>query len=170
MSSRRKVPTDMAAVKKSRACYMGALTKANEKLKAIKHDEAASITLINIADVNRIVSSVQRTENGFHQNLEDAQDFCPEGDAEDTFQEEEEAATEAFETSIAGVRDQANVLIKLSSILAGIADLSCDISAVENHSQKTQGVTTPAHFTSSNQPSPNSDASGENQTSPKNIL
>ena len=97
MSSRRKTPTDLAAVKKSRSGYTGALTRASDKLKAIQSDEVAAIAVINTKDVDRIIVSIERTETGFLQTLEDAQEFVPDGEAEEPFQREEEAAMEAFD-------------------------------------------------------------------------
>ena len=142
MSSRRKTPTDLAAVKKSRSCYTGAITRASDKLKAMKSDEGAAIAVINTKDIDRILVSIVRTETGFLQTLEDAQEFVPEGEAEEPFQREEEAAMEAFDNSISAVRDQADYLLTLSSVLTGMSDLKRDITGLESSLAAGQRVTT----------------------------
>ena len=81
----------MAAVKKSRASLTGAITKASDKLKAIKFSSPKEILLINSKEIDRLLSSIERTETGFLQTLEDGQEFIPVGDGADRFLEEEEA-------------------------------------------------------------------------------
>ena len=90
MSHRRKPPANLAAVKKSRSCLNGAITKAADNLKAIKYDDPAEVKLINTKDLDRILISVEKTETGFIQSIDEAQDFAPEGDEEEGFQLEEQ--------------------------------------------------------------------------------
>ena len=111
MTSRRRAPPDLATVKKSRASFTGAITKAPDKLKAIKSTELNEIILINTKEIERILISIERTETGFLQTLEDAQEFCPEAEAAEAFQQEEEAAMENFNVSISAVRDLADELL-----------------------------------------------------------
>ena len=132
MSSRRRPPADLAAVKKSRSSFTGAITRAFDKLKAIRSDDSASVNRINTKDIDRILVSIERTETGFLQTLEDAQDFTPEGEAEEPFQQEEETAMDNFSSSISAVRDQAEYLLTLKSVLTGLRDLTCDITALES--------------------------------------
>ena len=131
MSTRRKTPTDLAAVKKSRSSYNGAITRAADKVKAMKCDEAETIALINPASITKILSSIQRTEDGFLQTIEDAKEFTPEGEGEDAFYDDEDAAYETFTDSISAVRAQADTLLKLSTVLTGLSELTSDIKAIE---------------------------------------
>ena len=129
MTSRRRAPPDLATVKKSRASFSGAITKASDKLKAIRSAEPADILLINTKEIDRILSSIERTETGFLQTLEDAQEFTPEGEGAETFLQEEDNAMEIFNISISAVRDSADELLTL---LSGIGDLKCDMTALED--------------------------------------
>ena len=131
MATRRKTPADYAAVKRSRAGFTGSITKAADKIKAIKADEPATIALINPNDISKILKTIKRTEDGFLLSMEDAHEFSPEGEAEEAFYEEEEAVLEAFTDSLTAVRVQADKLLKLSSILTGLSDLTSDIKAIE---------------------------------------
>ena len=65
MSSRRRPPADMAAVKRLRSSLVGAVTKINDKVKAMKSDEAAEVRLINPKDLARYLTSLEKTEAGF---------------------------------------------------------------------------------------------------------
>ena len=129
--SRRKIPTCMADVKKSRVCYTGAVTKALDKIKLMKHDEVAAVAAINTKDVERIVNSVLRTEKNFLATLDEAQDYAPDGEEEDTFQEEEEVVLETFECSLSTFRELAELILALKNIQVGLADLTHDISSLQ---------------------------------------
>ena len=132
MSSRRRPPPDLAAVRKSRASFSGAITKALDKLKAIQSTQAEDVLLINTKEVDRIISSVERTETGFLQTLEDAQGFAPEGDEEVAFQLEEELAMESFHSSISASRDLADQLLMLKAVLNGLSNFRCDLDAIQD--------------------------------------
>ena len=132
MTSRRRAPPDLATVKKSRASFTGAITKASDKLKTIKSIELNDILLINTKDIDRILTSIERTETGFLQTLEDAQEFTPEAEGAEAFQQEEENAMENFNVSISSVRDLADELLTLKSVLTGIGDLTCDMTALDD--------------------------------------
>ena len=97
MSSRRRPPVDLAAVKKSRASYCGAITRALDKLKAIPAAQTEDVLLIKSKDLDRTLASIEKTEAGFLTTLEDAQGFAPtEEEDEPAFQAEEELAMDTF--------------------------------------------------------------------------
>ena len=121
----------MADVRKSRGCYTGAVTKALEKVKLIKHDEVAAIAAINIRDVERIISSVARTETNFLATLEEAREYVPEGEGEDEFQDEEDVVLETFESSLATFRELADHIIVLKKTQMSLADLTDAIINLE---------------------------------------
>ena len=129
--SRRKAPLDMAAVKKSRSCYTGAVTKASDKLKLIESGEVAAIAAINAADISRQLSSLERTEKNFLLTLDEAQEFAPEGEEEDDFQAEENSILENFEEAVSSAKELAEHLLALKSVQTGLVDLTYDISSLE---------------------------------------
>ena len=145
MTSRRRPPPDLATVKKSRASFTGAITKASDKLKAIKSTDLTEIITINTKTIDRILTSVEHTETGFLQTLEDAQEFITEEDNAETLQLQEDTAAETFSNSISAVRDLADELLTLKSVLTGIGDLTCDMTALENSlNEKPEGNHTSA--------------------------
>ena len=129
--SRRKTPPDMAAVRKSRSGYTGALTRAVDKLKLIKCDDVSAIAVINTKDIDRHLNSVERTERNFLLTLEEAQEFAPDGEEEETFQEEEANVADTFENSVAAFRELADYLLALKSVQTGLSDLTYDINSLE---------------------------------------
>ena len=133
MTSRRRVPhPDYAPVKKSRASFVGAVTKAMDKLTAIPRDNQEEVRGINSKDVDRILVSLERTEKGFQQSLEDAQEFCPTEEAEEqTFQQDEDSASDGFFNSLSLVRDLGDQLLALKSVLNGLANFRTDLSALQ---------------------------------------
>ena len=123
---------DMAAVRKSRSGYTGALTRVMDKLKLIKFDDVAAITTVNVDDIGRHLNSIERTERNFMQTLDEAQEFVPEGEAEDTFQEEEADVADSFETNVARAKNLAKHLITMKSVQVKLADLTYDMSSLDD--------------------------------------
>ena len=134
MSSRRRTPpADLAAVKKSRAGFTGAVTKALDRLNHMKSDQPEEIQSINTKEVDRLLASLARTETGFLQTLEDAQTFLPNGEGEEeAFTTDEDLAMENFQESISSARDTADRLLALKSVLSGLADFSNDSSSIQD--------------------------------------
>ena len=141
MSLRRKTPVDMAGVKRSRACSLGKVTTAATKVNSIKHDDPAEIRLIAPKELERILASLEKTEAGFEQSFEDAMDFVPTGEEEDTFYEEEEAAKALFDEAINTVKDQAKFLIDLRKAWSSVANLSRDVKAMETNLDNGENCT-----------------------------
>ena len=131
MSLRRRPPTNLAAVKRSRAGYTGAITKALERFKAIPATTSEEVDTINSKEVDRTLASIVRTETSFLQSLEDAQTFIPEDD-EDAFQQEEEQAAESFSNAISATRDLGEQLLCLKAVLNGLANFNCDLDAIQD--------------------------------------
>ena len=133
MSSRRRPPADLAAVKKSRASYTGAITRALDKIRAIPATLAEEVLAIKSKDLDRILSSLERTEAGFLTTLEDAQGFAPEGEEEEpAFQMEEDLAMEGFQNNISIARDLANELLTLKAVLNGLNNFKNDLDAMQD--------------------------------------
>ena len=97
----------------------------------IKSDEVAAIAAINPKDIERHINSIERTEKNFMMTLEEAQEFAPEGEEEEAFQDDEATAVEAFESSISAFRELADYLLVLKSVQTGLGDLTYDISSLE---------------------------------------
>ena len=122
----------MAAVKKSRASYTGAVTKAIDKLTGIPKDSQEEVRGIKTKDIDRLLLSLERTEKGFNQSIEDAQEFIPtDEDDELVFQETEEIAQEAFFNSLSSARDVADQLLGLKSVLNGLSYFKTDLDALQ---------------------------------------
>ena len=148
MSSRRRPPVDLAAVKKSRAAYSGAITRALDKLRAIPATQAEDVLAIKSKDLDRLLSSIERTEAGFLTNLEDAQGFAPEGEEEEpAFQMEEDLAMETFQANISAARDLANELLTLKAVLNGLSNFRNDLDAIQDSlAEKPESNQTSAHL------------------------
>ena len=113
---------DMAAIKKSRGGFTGAVTKILDRLSHIKSDEPEEITAINLREIERMLTSLKKTEAGFFQTMEDAQAFLPDGEEEETFTSEEDSTLESFQDSISTARDNAEQLIALKNILTRLGE------------------------------------------------
>ena len=131
MSLRRRPPADLGAVKRSRAGCTGAITKALDRFKAIPISTAEEVALINSKEVDRILSSIERTETSFLQTREDALSFIPEGE-EESFQRDEEAAGDSFLGAISATRDLGDQLLCLKAVLNGIANFTSDMEAMQD--------------------------------------
>ena len=131
MASRRRPPADLAAVKRSRAGCTGAITKALEHFKTIPAASSEEVVLINSKEIDRILTSINKTETGFLQSLEDAQAFVPE-ESEEAFQLEEELAADTFTAAISATRDLGEQLLCLKAVLIGLANFSCDLDAIQD--------------------------------------
>ena len=131
MSSRKRAPADLAAVKRSRAGCTGAITKALDRFKAIPETTSEEVALINSKEIDRILASIIKTETSFLQSLEDAQTFVPE-DSEEAFQQEEELAADTFTAAISATRDLGEQLLCLKAVLNGLANFSCDLDAIQD--------------------------------------
>ena len=121
----------MAAVKKSRGCYTGAVTKASDKLKLIESGETAAIAAISATNISRHLSSLERTEKNFLLTLDEAQEFAPGGEEEDDFQTDENNILENFEEAVSAAKELTEHLLALKSMQTGLVDLTFDISSLE---------------------------------------
>ena len=131
MASRRRPPADLAAVKRSRAGCTGAITKALDRFKSIPATTSEEVVLINSKEIDRILTSINKTETGFMQSLEDAQAFVPE-ESEEAFQLEEKLAADTFTAAISATRDLGEQLLCLKAVLNGLANFSCDLDAIQD--------------------------------------
>ena len=132
MASRRKTPTDYSAVKKSRAALTGAITKAWDKFSSIEFSQPEEVLRIRPKEVERFLSSITRTEAGFRQSLEEAQQFAPEDEAEEAaFQREEEEAADTFEEHLSATRVLGEQLLTSKQTLSGISTFRNDLEALQ---------------------------------------
>ena len=122
----------MAAIKKSRAAFTGAVTKALDRFKSMPFGQPEEIILIKAKDIERYLSSLTKTETGFNQTMEDAQQFAPEDEEEKAeFQLEEEFAADSFSDSLAATRDLGEQLLAYKAVLTGIALFRTDLDALQ---------------------------------------
>ena len=122
---------DLATVRRSRAGFTGAVTKALDKLTHMKSDEPEEIQALNSREVERLMGSITRSETGFLQTLEDAQQFLPTDDGEEAFTTEEDLAMDNFQETISSARDEGSRLLALKSVLIGLADFSNDSVTIQ---------------------------------------
>ena len=129
MSTRRRTPTDLPTLRRSRSSFTGAITKAKDKLNIIRESD---VSAYNLKNIERILSSVSHTEKGFLQTIEDAQEFIAGEETADTLQIEEDEALESFTDAISDVRDLAAELLSLKTIKKHLDDLCCDVRAIRD--------------------------------------
>ena len=135
MALRRRggAPADLPAVRKSRAGYTGAVTKALDRLTHMRSDLPEDIRSLNTKEVDRLITSLSKTEVGFLQTLEDAQAFIPDNEGEEeAFTIEEDSAMESFQDAISSARDTADQLLALKSVLTGLADFQNDSTSISD--------------------------------------
>ena len=132
MDLRRKKPVDMSGVKRSRASHTGAVTRIWDKLKAMACDQPEEVQLLKTSDIKTYLKTLNKTEAGFNSSLDEAQEFAPEDEAEDTaFQQEEEDAADAFFESISAAKGLAEQLLAYKATLTGIKDFKTDLEALQ---------------------------------------
>ena len=120
---------DLAAVKKSRACFTGAVTKLKDKLKT---EQAREPSTYRTNVIQKATASLSNTEAGFLQTMEDVQELLPEEEAE-ALAEEEQQVLEAFTTAVNEVQDLAELILNARSISVGLTSLNGDIQALRDN-------------------------------------
>ena len=131
MPGRRGAPTDMVGIKKSRAGYTGAVTKVLEKLSHIGFEDPEEVAAINPKEIERLLTSLKKTEAGFFQNIEDAQTFLPDGEEEEAFTIDEDLAVESFQESVSTARDSAEQLLALKNILTKLGEFKTESTYIQ---------------------------------------
>ena len=87
---------------------------------------------MNIKEVERTISNLLKTEAGFTQTLDDAQNFLPEEEEQEHFYEQEALAEENFQLALAKVRDLGDKLITLKAVLNGLDDFNRQYTVVQD--------------------------------------
>ncbi len=95
--SRRRTPTDLPTLRRSRSSFNGALTKARDKLLGI---QGGSISSYSVKVIERVQASITNTEVGFQQNMDEAQTFLTDDSNRDTLEQEEDEALESFTSAL----------------------------------------------------------------------
>ena len=72
MDLRRKKPTDMAGVKRSRSALTGAVTKVWDKLKAMPYSLPEEVQLLKLSEIKTLLKTLSRTAAGYEASLEEA--------------------------------------------------------------------------------------------------
>ena len=123
MASRRRIPKDMAGVKKSRAALAGAVTRSKDKLQAMPSSEPEEVATLSLPAIQQIIDSLDKTKIGFNLSLDDAQKYPPsDEEQEEAFLEAEDLAEEQFSANIAKVKHMAESLITLKHVHNGLDD------------------------------------------------
>ena len=132
MDTRRKKPADMAGVKRSRASHTGNITRIWDKIRNTPCDQPEEVELIKIKEIRTHLSTLVKTETGFNNSIEEAQEFAPLEEAEEAdFQREEADVIETFNSSLFAARELGEQLIAYKSVLTGIALFKSDLEALQ---------------------------------------
>ena len=126
--SRRRTPTDLPTLRRSRSSFSGAITKAKDKLFAMQD---SSISSYSVKVIERLLASVTNTETGFLQTIDEAQAFMTDESTVETIQQEEDDALEAFTSAIQEVRDLAEELLAHKRLKLGLDTFQRDLQTEE---------------------------------------
>ena len=129
----------MGAIKKSRSAYTGVVTRAMDKLRNIPCSESEEVASIDLSEVELTLTKLIKTETGFTQTLDDAQNFLPEEDEQEAFFTEEEIAEDNFITALAKVRTLGKRLIILKTVLNGLDDFNRQYTVVQDELTDSSG-------------------------------
>ena len=132
MDLRRKKPTDMTGIKTSRAAHTGIVTRNYERLRAMPFDQPEEVQRIKLTEVKTILKTLLKTEAGFSSSMEEAQEFVPTDEAEESaFQEEELEVEENFSQSLSTARILGEQLLACKSTLSGIATFKNSLDGLQ---------------------------------------
>ena len=129
MAYRKKAHADLASIKRSRSSFVGAITRARDKLGEMK---ATDISSCNIRTVDRLLASVATTETGYLYTVEEAHELISKEERAEALQTEEDITVEQFHATVADVRDTAASLISLKTIEKGIKNLALGLRGVRD--------------------------------------
>lgn len=110
MSLRKKTHADYPAIIRSRRGYTGNLSKLSEKLSEMME---LDISQVSVRAVEGLVTSCTTSETRYLNTLDDAHAFLSKEDNSEDLLEEEEAAVDQFQQTVAEVKEQAATLISL---------------------------------------------------------
>ena len=146
MDARRKKPTDMLGVKRSRAVHTGSLSKNYGRLKAMPFDSLEEIQLLKINEIKMILKSLAKTEVGLTLSIEEAQDFAPtDEEAEAIFQEEELDIVDTFQQTLSESIALGEQLLACKTTVTSIATFKSRLEALQGNleAEPDQDKTTP---------------------------
>ena len=123
-ATRRKSYIDLAAVKRSRKNYVGGITRAKETLQTMLDLDPSEL---NTRKIEGALTSITRAETGFYSNLDEAQAFIAEDEAQEEKQAEEDEATELFEASVQEARELGDALLLLTNLRKNLDDFKIDL-------------------------------------------
>ena len=129
MATQRRTHTDLAAVKRSRRNFVGAITRARDKFIGMQDLNAEDI---NIRTIEQILSSLTVTETGFFGTLEDAQTFIADEEAQEDLQTEEDEANDSFLSAMSEARDMGEGLLTLKHLRRSLDDFKIDLAALQD--------------------------------------
>ena len=127
-ATRRKSYIDLAAVKRSRKNYVGGITRAKETLQTMLDLDPSEL---NTRKIEGALTSITRAETGFYSNLDEAQAFIAEDEAQEEKQAEEDEATELFEASVQEARELGDALLLLTNLRKNLDDFKIDLDALQ---------------------------------------
>ena len=133
MDPRRKKPTDMAGIKRSRAAHTGTVTRIWDKLANIPFDQTEEVELIQLPEIQNHLNTLLKSETGYNFSIEEAQEFAPEEESDySDFQQSEADAIETFETSLLRARMLGEKLSACKTVLTRMASFKTDLEALQS--------------------------------------
>ena len=129
MAMRRRPAADYQALKHSRAAYTGSITKAREKVVALKEEDASTY---KPKQLERLKTSVSHTQDGFTGTVEEAYDFNSKEANYEELQAEEEEIIDTFTEAVAEVKEIIDELLYLHAFKVKLVDLDSDIRALRD--------------------------------------
>ena len=122
----------MAGVRRSRAAHTGTTTRNYDKLKAIPFYQPEEVQDIRTNEVNTILKTLLKTESGYTNSIEEAQEFAPTDEEEEAaFQEEEQDAIDLFSHTLSNARALGQQLLTCKSTLCGISTFKTSLTALQ---------------------------------------
>ena len=132
MDIRRKKPTDMQGVKRSRSVHKGALSKSLGRLQDMPFDSLEEVQTLKTNDLKSILLSIAKTEAGLNLSFEEAQEFAPTDEEEEAvFQEEEQDIVDTFQQTISLAKTLGEQLLICKITLTNMATFTNDVEALQ---------------------------------------
>ena len=126
MACKKPVSDKMFALRKSRGCYLGAVTRAKRTLAKFKKG-------CSVQKIERLNCSIECTKASFEQNQKDVRDCITEEGSDDGSLREQTQAEKKFKTDFLDAKELVAELRSLKgspTIVPGPEEFSCSIDAI----------------------------------------
>ena len=94
--------------------------------------KATSISAYNTKAIERLLTSITPTEEGFLHTIEEAQEFIAEEESSEAVQVDEDDALDSFSNAVSDVRDLAEELLTLKSLKTDLSVFRKDLQTLRD--------------------------------------